>query len=225
MGESLTLTFVGPPGCGKGTQSGLLQKKYKIGHLSTGDMLREAIRQKTPLGKEIDKIISKGNFVSNEIVRDLIDQNLDKPCNVHGVIFDGYPRTLEQAITLDQILSKRGQELTMAFELSISYPELVDRVTGRLIHRASGRIYHKSFSPPKVPMTDDITGEPLVQRKDDTIETLNARLEKYYKTGIPILDYYKSKGKLITINASLGRDYTWMMIQKSLTRLNFFERL
>ncbi|KAJ3441911.1 adenylate kinase [Anaeramoeba flamelloides] len=225
MGESLTLTFVGPPGCGKGTQSGLLQKNYKLGHLSTGDMLREAIRQQTPLGKEIDKIISKGNLVSNEIVRDLIDQNLDKSSNEHGVIFDGYPRTLEQAKTLEQLLYKRGQELTVAFELSISYPELVDRVTGRLIHRASGRIYHKTFSPPKVPMTDDITGEPLVQRKDDSIETLNARLDKYYKIGTPILDFYKSKGKLITINASLGREYTWMMIQKSLSRLNFFKKL
>ncbi|KAJ3427928.1 adenylate kinase 4 [Anaeramoeba flamelloides] len=225
MGESLFLTFIGPPACGKGTQSELLQKHYGIGHLSTGDMLREAIRQQTPLGKKVDGIISKGQFVSNEIVRDLINENLDQPANAQGVVFDGYPRTLEQAKTLDELLGKRGKELTIALELSISYAELVDRVTGRLIHRASGRVYHKTFHPPKVPMTDDITGEPLVQRKDDTIETLNERLKKYKETGTPILEYYKSKGKLVTINASLGRDYTYSMIQKTLTRLNFHKKL
>ncbi|KAJ3446284.1 adenylate kinase [Anaeramoeba flamelloides] len=225
MGESLFLTFIGPPGCGKGTQSELLQKHFGIGRLSIGDMLREAILQQTSLGNKVDGIISEGKFISNEIVRDLIDENLDRPANAQGVVFDGYPRTIEQARALDDILGKRGEELTVALELSVSYDELVDRVTGRLIHRPSGRIYHKTFSPPKVPMKDDITGEPLTRGKDDTIENLNERLKKYKKTGLPILQYYKNKGKLVTINASLGRDYTWSMIKKTLTRLNFHKKL
>eukprot|EP01112_Ceratiomyxa_fruticulosa_P021601 TRINITY_DN7662_c0_g1_i1.p1 TRINITY_DN7662_c0_g1~~TRINITY_DN7662_c0_g1_i1.p1 ORF type:complete len:275 (-),score=94.96 TRINITY_DN7662_c0_g1_i1:132-839(-) len=200
--KELRVVFVGPPGSGKGTQAASIKKDYCVCHLATGDLLRNQIKEGTDLGLEAKKIMDKGGLVSDDVVVGMIKEELKKPECKEGFILDGFPRTLVQAEKLDAMLETNKQKLDSVLEFLIDDSLLIERVEGRLVHVPSGRSYNRKFNPPKVPMTDDETGEPLEHRKDDNADTLKTRLQQYHKNTAPVVDYYKKKGILSTIDAS-----------------------
>ncbi|SCW04070.1 LAFE_0H05248g1_1 [Lachancea fermentati] len=201
--ESIRMVLIGPPGAGKGTQAPNLVERFKVCHLATGDMLRSQVAQKTALGLEAKKIMDQGGLVSDDIMVNMIKNELTtNPACKNGFILDGFPRTIPQAEKLDQMLAERGTPLQKAVELQVDDELLVSRITGRLVHPASGRSYHKIFNPPKKEMTDDVTGEPLVQRSDDNADALKKRLAAYHQQTEPIVDFYKKTGIWAGVDAS-----------------------
>lgn len=198
--------LIGPPGAGKGTQAQKLIDRYNVCQLSTGDMLREAVRNQTEIGKQAESVMKSGGFVSDEIVVNLVNENLDKPECKNGFLLDGFPRTIVQAEKLDVLLENRNQKLDAVVEFKIDDNLLIRRITGRLIHKASGRSYHEEFHPPKVEMTDDVTGEPLERRSDDNVEALTKRLDAYHTQTMPLIDFYANKGLHKAVDASLPAD-------------------
>ncbi|KAH3680648.1 hypothetical protein WICMUC_000205 [Wickerhamomyces mucosus] len=215
--KSIRMVLIGPPGAGKGTQAPNLKEKFCACHLATGDMLRSQVSKKTALGLEAKKIMDQGGLVSDDIMINMIKDELsnNKECS-NGFILDGFPRTIPQAEKLDEMLKLSEKPLQSAVELKIDDELLVSRITGRLVHPASGRSYHKIFNPPKVELTDDITGEPLVQRSDDNEEALKKRLGNYHKQTEPIVDYYKKTGIWSGIDASQKPSTVWKDILKCL---------
>ncbi|KAK3321480.1 adenylate kinase-domain-containing protein [Cercophora scortea] len=208
--DEIRMLLIGPPGAGKGTQAPKIKEKFNCCHLATGDMLRSQVAKKTPLGREAKKIMDQGGLVSDDIVIGMIKEELDNnPECKGGFILDGFPRTVPQAEGLDAMLKTRNQTLQHAVELQIDDALLVARITGRLVHPASGRSYHTAFNPPKVPMTDDITGEPLVQRSDDNAEALKKRLATYHKQTTPVVGYYKNTGIWKAVDASQEPGQVW----------------
>lgn len=176
-------------------------------------MLRSQVQAKTELGKEAKKIMDQGGLVSDDIMINMIKSELaNNPECQQGFILDGFPRTIPQAEKLDSMLDERNQQLNHALELRIDDALLVSRITGRLIHQASGRSYHKEFNPPKKDMTDDITGEPLIQRSDDNAATLAKRLASYHAQTAPIVGYYEKKGIWTPIDAAQSPKAVWSQI-------------
>ncbi|CDO96025.1 unnamed protein product [Kluyveromyces dobzhanskii CBS 2104] len=215
--ESIRMVLIGPPGAGKGTQAPNLTDRFCACHLATGDMLRSQVAKQTPLGIEAKKIMDDGKLVSDEIMINMIKDELtsNQDCK-KGFILDGFPRTIPQAEKLDEMLAKQGRPLESAVELKIDDELLVSRITGRLVHPASGRSYHKTFNPPKVDMKDDVTGEALVQRSDDNVEALKKRLSSYHKQTEPIVDFYKKTGIWAGVDASQPPKTVWSDILKCL---------
>ncbi|GFF42989.1 adenylate kinase 1 [Aspergillus udagawae] len=210
IAEQMRIVLMGPPGAGKGTQAPRLKEKYCVCHLATGDMLRSQVAKKTELGKEAKKIMDQGGLVSDEIMVNMIKNELDTNTECkNGFILDGFPRTVAQAERLDDMLEARRQKLQHAIELQIDDALLVARITGRLVHPASGRSYHKIFNPPKNDMKDDVTGEPLIQRSDDNAETLKKRLSTYHAQTAPVVEYYKKTGIWRGIDASQEPGQVW----------------
>ena len=208
--DELRMILIGPPGAGKGTQAPKIKERFSCCHLATGDMLRSQVAKKTPLGREAKKIMDQGGLVSDDIMIGMIKEELstNKECQ-GGFILDGFPRTVPQAEGLDAMLKERKQSLQHAVELQIDDSLLVARITGRLIHPASGRTYHSTFNPPKEYMKDDVTGEPLVQRSDDNADALKKRLATYHKQTAPVVDYYRKTGIWKGIDASQEPGQVW----------------
>ncbi|WVN90091.1 adenylate kinase [Cryptococcus depauperatus CBS 7841] len=211
------MVLIGPPGAGKGTQAPNISTKYCICHLATGDMLRDQVAKQTALGKEAKKIMDQGGLVSDEIMVGMIKEELSKnrQCK-NGFILDGFPRTVPQASKLDAMLAESKQAIDHAVELKIPDALLISRITGRLVHPASGRSYHKEFNPPKKPMTDDITGEPLIQRSDDNVGTLKRRLATYHAQTGPVVEYYKETGVWTAVDAAQSPKLVWGSISRIL---------
>lgn len=198
----MNIIMIGPPGSGKGTSAPFIKDTLCTCHLATGDMLREAVAQGTEIGKKAKSIMDAGGLVSDEIVIGLIQDNLKKPECERGILLDGFPRSLPQAEKLDSMLKENNMNIDKVLEFKVDEEKLAERITGRRIHQASGRSYHTKFNPPKVEGIDDVTGEPLMHRKDDTEEALVKRMSSYHKTTAPILDFYRTRGYLQTLNAS-----------------------
>lgn len=182
----MRLILLGPPGAGKGTQANYLTQHFNIPQISTGDMLRAAVKASTPLGQEIQKTMDAGLLVSDQIIIDLVRERLAQPDCAQGYLFDGFPRTLAQA----DALKSAGVKLDYVIEISVPETELIARISGRRVHPASGRSYHIHFNPPKSVDQDDVTGEPLVQRNDDHETTVRHRLAVYHSQTHPLVNYY-----------------------------------
>lgn len=182
----MRLILLGGPGAGKGTQAGYLIKKFKIPQISTGDMLRAAIKAKTPIGLEAQVVMDGGNLVSDDIILDLVKDRIQQPDCKEGFLFDGFPRTLAQA----DALKVENVNLDAVIEIDVEDEEIIKRMSGRRVHEQSGRSYHTEFNPPKNEGLDDATGEPLIQRTDDLEETVKYRLSVYHKQTSPLKKYY-----------------------------------
>jgi adenylate kinases len=184
----MRLILLGPPGAGKGTQAAYITEKFGIPQISTGDMLRAAVKAQTPLGIEAKKIMDAGKLVSDDIIIGLVQDRLKSPDCEKGYLFDGFPRTIPQA----DALKSAGVKLDFVVELEVPEESIIERMSGRRVHPASGRSYHVKFNPPKVADVDDVTGEPLVLRDDDREETVRHRLTVYRDQTRPLVDYYES---------------------------------
>ena len=182
----MRLILLGPPGAGKGTQANFIRQKYRIPQISTGDMLRAAVKAGTPLGIAAKKVMDAGHLVSDDIIIALVNERLREPDCQPGYLFDGFPRTIPQA----EALKKADVPLDYVLEIDVPDEEIIARLSGRRVHPASGRTYHVNFNPPKVAGQDDATGEPLIQRDDDREETVRKRLEVYRAQTRPLVDYY-----------------------------------
>ena len=182
----MKLILLGPPGAGKGTQAKAICEKYGIPQISTGDMLRAAVSAKTPLGIEAKKVMDAGELVSDDLILQLVKERIsENDCN-SGYLFDGFPRTITQA----EGMKKLGINVDFVVELEVEDGEIIERMGGRRIHPASGRVYHVKFNPPKAENQDDETGEALIQRDDDAEQTVRKRLDVYHKQTAPLIDYY-----------------------------------
>ena len=193
----MNIILFGAPGAGKGTQAKELTKKYEIPQISTGDILRAAIANKTPLGLEAKKLMDEGKLVSNDIVNGLVEARLQEADCEKGFILDGFPRTVAQAEALDGILEKFNKKIEKVIALDVSDDEIIERITGRRVSKKTGKIYHIKYNPPV-----DENPEDLEQRADDNKETVVKRLEVYNKQTAPVLDYYKKQGKVYTVDGT-----------------------
>ncbi len=182
----MKLILLGPPGAGKGTQAAFICQKYGIPQISTGDMLRAAVKAGTPLGLQAKAVMDSGALVSDDIIIGLVKERIVQPDCANGFLFDGFPRTIPQA----EAMKDAGVKLDYVLEIDVPFDAIIERMSGRRSHPASGRTYHVSFNPPKVAGQDDVTGEPLVQRDDDREETVRKRLEVYSQQTRPLVDYY-----------------------------------
>ena len=182
----MRLILLGGPGAGKGTQAGFITQRYRITQISTGDMLRAAVKAGTPLGVAAKKVMDAGQLVSDDIIIGLVQDRLREPDCQRGYLFDGFPRTIPQA----EALRRAGVPIDHVLEIEVPDDEIIARMSGRRVHPASGRTYHVKFNPPKLAGRDDLTGEPLIQRDDDREETVKKRLEVYRAQTRPLVDYY-----------------------------------
>lgn len=184
----MRLILLGGPGAGKGTQANFIKEKYQIPQISTGDMLRAAVKAGTELGKEAKSYMDSGGLVPDEVIIGLVKERIKEDDCQKGFLFDGFPRTIPQA----DAMKAAGVAIDAVVEIDVPDEEIVKRMSGRRAHLASGRTYHVIFNPPKVEGKDDVTGEPLVQRDDDKEETVRKRLDVYHAQTEPLVDYYKS---------------------------------
>jgi adenylate kinase len=187
----MRVILLGSPGSGKGTQAQAITEKFGIPQISTGDMLRAAVREGTPLGKEAKKIMDAGLLVSDDIILGLIQERVKLPDCISGFLLDGFPRTIAQADGLAQM----GLTIDNVVEFVVDDEEIVNRMSGRRVHPGSGRTYHTVFNPPKQEGKDDETGEPLIQRDDDKEETVRKRLSVYHEQTKPLVGYYQQKAE------------------------------
>ncbi len=196
----MRIILLGPPGAGKGTQAQFIMKQFHIPQISTGDMLRSAVKANSLLGQEVKKIVDSGKLVSDDIMIALVKERIQQADCVKGFLLDGYPRTTAQADAL------RDAKIKIDFVIQIVVPDevIIERMSGRLVHAASGRVYHRTYQPPNVAGQDDVTGEPLTQRIDDEEETVRKRLAVYHQQTSPLVVYYQNCAKA---NDSMAPSY------------------
>ena len=213
----MKIILLGPPGAGKGTQAEIICKNFSIPHISTGDMLREAIANETTIGKQAKEIMDAGNLVPDKVIISLVKERIENDDCKNGYLFDGFPRTIPQADALE------NQEIfiDIVLELTIEDKLIINRMSGRRIHQPTGRSYHLEFNPPKEDGIDDFTGERLIQREDDKPETVKNRLEVYREQTNPLIVYYRSKSvqtdlKYIEIDGSRAMDEVSSQIKTAL---------
>jgi len=183
--------LLGAPGAGKGTQATFICEQFGIPQISTGDMLRAAVKAGTPLGIEAKKVMDAGGLVSDDIIIGLVKERITQADCAKGFLFDGFPRTIPQA----EAMKDAGVKLDFVLEIDVPFDAIIERMSGRRAHVASGRTYHVKFNPPKVDGIDDVTGEPLIQRDDDKEETVRTRLDVYSQQTRPLVDYYENWAK------------------------------
>jgi adenylate kinase len=181
--------LLGPPGAGKGTQAKFITEKYNIPQISTGDMLRAAVKAGTEMGLKVKAVMDSGGLVSDEIIIGIVKERIAQDDCANGFLFDGFPRTIPQA----EALAAAGVKIDTVLEISVDDEEIVTRMSGRRVHSASGRVYHVDFNPPKQQGIDDETGEPLIQREDDHEDTVRKRLQVYHEQTEPLVAFYQQQ--------------------------------
>lgn len=187
----MRVILLGAPGAGKGTQAQFIKEQFNIPQISTGDMLRAAVKAGTPLGLEAKKVMDAGGLVSDDIILGLVKERISEDDCANGFLFDGFPRTIPQA----QALVEQGVDIDFVVEIDVDDEEIIERLSGRRVHPSSGRVYHIKYNPPKEDDKDDETGEELVQRDDDKEETVRKRLEVYHSQTRPLVDFYQDLAK------------------------------
>jgi len=213
----MRLILLGAPGAGKGTQATFICQKYGIPQISTGDMLRAAVKAGTPLGLAAKKVMDSGALVSDEIIIGLVKERIAQPDCAKGFLFDGFPRTIPQA----EAMKQAGVKLDYVLEIDVPFDAIIERMSGRRSHPASGRTYHVKFNPPRIAGVDDVTGEPLVQREDDKEETVSKRLQVYSDQTRPLVDYYSGWAKADPVNAPKYRVISGMGSVDEITKRVF----
>jgi adenylate kinase len=183
----MRLILLGGPGAGKGTQANHIKERYQIPQISTGDMLRAAVKAGTELGQKAKAVMDSGGLVPDDVIIGLVKERITQPDCKKGFLFDGFPRTIPQA----DAMKDAGVAIDAVVDIDVPDQEIIKRMSGRRVHLASGRTYHITFNPPKVDGEDDVTGEPLIQRDDDKEETVRKRLEVYHNQTEPLIGYYK----------------------------------
>ncbi|MBT8506560.1 adenylate kinase [Coxiella-like endosymbiont of Rhipicephalus sanguineus] len=224
----MRIILLGLPGAGKGTQAEFIAKQLDIPKISTGDMLRAAVKARTPLGLEVKKVMEGGGLVSDDIMIALVKEHVNSPDCRKGYLLDGFPRTTAQA----EALHSQKIKIDLVIDINVPEEEIIERMTGRLVHTASGRTYHRRYNPPKIPGKDDLTDEPLVQRADDHEETVRKRLAIYKQQTSPLSHYYSAWKKSGDSQAphyyrisGLGTmDEVWERILKLLNSYKFANR-
>ncbi len=202
----MKLVILGPPGAGKGTQAEYIVKRYNIPHISTGDIFRENIKNNTELGKEAKSYMDKGLLVPDDLVIALVEDRLNKDDAKEGFLLDGFPRTVAQAVSLDSILDKNDEKLTKVINISVDPEILIERAVGRRVCKTCGMTYHVKFNPPKEEGICDKDGTKLIQRDDDTEETVKTRISVYFDQTAPLIDYYRAQNLLVDIDGAKDID-------------------
>jgi adenylate kinase len=195
----MRVAFLGPPGAGKGTQARELAREWGVPHMATGDMLREAVAARTPVGLEAKRYMDAGALVPDDVIIGLMRERLAQPDAVSGFLLDGFPRTIAQAESLERLLKDLGRSLDALIYFDVSTPELMRRLTGRRVCRGCGHSFHVVSNPPKRPGVCDLCGGELYQRADDSDATVQNRLEVYERQTAPLLDHYKDRGLLVHV--------------------------
>ncbi|SCK01736.1 Adenylate kinase [uncultured Eubacterium sp.] len=212
----LRTVLLGPPGAGKGTQAVRIVEKYDIPHISTGDIFRENIKNGTELGKKAQEYMNKGELVPDDLVIDLATSRLLEDDCKNGFLLDGFPRTVYQAEKLDEFLTAHGMKLDKVIDIEVEKEELITRLTGRRVCKQCGASYHVVNIPPKKEGICDICGGELFQRDDDTVETVENRIEVYNEQTMPLVDYYKKADNIVTIDGALPLETVFAEIVKSI---------
>jgi len=207
----MNLIFLGPPGAGKGTIAVKVKEAFGIPHISTGDLFRQHIREESELGMQVKQILARGDLVPDEVTIEMVRQRLQDGDTENGYILDGFPRTIGQAETLEGFSKISG---VLNFELSRE--SIIRRLSGRRVAKESGRVYHLDFNPPRVPGRCDETGEPLIQRPDDQPEAITKRLEVYDEQTAPLIDFYKGRELLISVDAEPAPDRVFTDVENIL---------
>lgn len=207
----MKLIFLGPPGAGKGTMASRLAETAGIPHISTGDIFRDNIGRQTELGVKVKAILDRGDLVPDQLTIDLVKSRLEQDDATSGFILDGFPRTIPQADALESFAS-----IDRVLNFDLNREEIIKRLSGRRVHKASGRTYHVVFNPPKTAGKDDVTGDDLITRPDDQVDAIKNRLDVYWKQTAPLIEYYEKKGKITDIDASPAPDAVFAKLKEVL---------
>ncbi|WP_054950983.1 adenylate kinase [Numidum massiliense] len=212
----MNIVLMGLPGAGKGTQAERIKAEFGIPHISTGDMFRAAVKQQTPLGQEAQKYLDRGDLVPDEVTNGIVRERLSQDDCAHGFMLDGFPRTVPQAESLDEMLSELSRELDKVIVIEVARERLIERLTGRRICKNCGATYHVTFNPPREAGVCDQCGGTLYQRSDDNEATVANRLDVNIKQSAPLLNYYKQRNKLVTIDGEQAIDKVFIDVKAAL---------